>query len=64
MKTLTKPEKFRIASPSIYGYCEGSWYETGTTETHCTITYYYECSDNEEGFCCPGDTYEETYWKH
>ena len=64
MKTLTKPEKFRIASPSIYGYCEGKWVQTGTTETHCTITHYYECFDDANGFCCPGSKRKVTRRKH
>ncbi len=61
MKTLTKPEKFRIASPSIYGYCEGEWTLTGTSEDECEIIYYYDCIDAADVWdCCPGDSYEET----
>ena len=52
MKILTKPEKFRIASPSIYGYGEGEWMET-IDESDCGITYTYDCVGSDAFDCDP-----------
>ncbi len=58
MKTLTKPEQFRIASLSIYGY-EGEWI-SWTEEDECgRITTYYECVESTVFDCEPGDFYSE-----
>ena len=62
MKILTKPEQFRIASPSIYGY-EGSW-TSWTEETECEIITHYDCVEDTVFVCEPGDSYTETKSKH
>ncbi len=62
MKTLTKPEQFRMASLSIYGY-EGEWI-VWTEEDNCGITTYYECVESTVFDCEPGDFYSEYQPKH
>ncbi|MCE2435783.1 MAG: hypothetical protein J4F29_23145 [Candidatus Latescibacteria bacterium] len=58
MKILTKPEQFRIASPSIYGY-EGDWSWVSSYEDDSWVYDEYECFDSTEDICEPGDTYTD-----
>ena len=55
MKTLTKPEQFRIASPSIYGY-EGSWSLKNSYTENCWRYDEYECNEDTVFECTPGET--------
>ena len=61
MKTLTKPEKFQMMSPHIYGYeNEGTswqWVGYGYTSS-CGWVDLEECLDDESGEyeCDYGDT--------
>ncbi len=72
MKTLTKPVKSRLSSPSIYGY-ELDWTGTRGLLTGKTttvfgdpplvtwVTEYYTCvTFGYTEYCCHGETWEET----
>lgn len=58
MKTLTKPEQFRIASLSIYGYESGADYvQKGTgIDEHGNEYQIYRCEENslDEVLCTVG----------
>ena len=65
MKTLTKPEKFRTAFPSIYGYEDdkSSWVKVDSTTVKVgdpvicvTKTTYYECQAGGSDYCTIGAT--------
>ncbi len=62
MKILTKPEQFRIASPSIYGY-EGKW-TSYSYETECEYITEYDCIEDTVFECEPGESYTVKTPKH
>ena len=63
MKTLTKPEQFRIASLSIYGYEAGADYvQIGNgIDEHGNEYQIYRCEENglDEVLCTVGDIKHE-----
>ena len=61
MKTLTKPEQLRIASPSIYGY-EGNWKLKNSYVKDCWLYKEYDCIEDTVFVCEPGDTKTEREW--
>ncbi|MCE2436018.1 MAG: hypothetical protein J4F29_24355 [Candidatus Latescibacteria bacterium] len=61
MKILTKPEQFRMASPSIYGY-EGSWSFMSSYVEDCWLYKEYECFEDTVFICVPGETKTERKW--